>query len=264
MIWGVFPYFWKHPYKSRNKPFFGDGCMPFESVFEKVMVVFHGTWNPQSDLFDWGGDWLSLIYPPANRSHVPWKLMVGRCNVLLKWVLFQVIFRSFSGVLKNNLLIFSLVGPRVSDQPSQKINNGIKGTFDIPQWSMLWIRFLQGGPPDPAIRRVGALGPFHSTEIGSMVVELVPLKGGIGGIVHPPIGRKNATYISLIVLAKPGGWKMLPIPPFRGTRNNHWLGFAWVVFLRSLHQLDPKPDLGNPKPTNRLGHGEEWGDPLPW
>ena len=22
-----------------------------------------------------------------------------------------------------------------------------------------------------------------------------PLKGGIGGIVHPPIGRKNATYI---------------------------------------------------------------------
>ena len=24
---------------------------------------------------------------------------------------------------------------------------------------------------------------------------LVPLKGGIGSIVHPPIGRKNATYI---------------------------------------------------------------------
>ncbi len=28
----------------------------------------------------------------------------------------------------------------------------------------------------------------------SMVVEMVPLKGGIGGIVHPPIGRKNTTY----------------------------------------------------------------------
>ncbi len=27
---------------------------------------------------------------------------------------------------------------------------------------------------------------------------LVPLKGGIGGIVHPPIGRKNTTYIPLI------------------------------------------------------------------
>ena len=27
---------------------------------------------------------------------------------------------------------------------------------------------------------------------------LVPPKGGIGGIVHPPIGRKNATYIPLI------------------------------------------------------------------
>ena len=29
----------------------------------------------------------------------------------------------------------------------------------------------------------------------------VPVKGGIGGIVHPPIGRKNTTYIPLIVLA---------------------------------------------------------------
>ena len=36
--------------------------------------------------------------------------------------------------------------------------------------------------------------PFRSS-IFSMVVEMVPLKGGIGGIVHPPIGRKNTTYI---------------------------------------------------------------------
>ena len=28
-----------------------------------------------------------------------------------------------------------------------------------------------------------------------------------GGIVHPPIGRKNTTYIRLIVLAEPGGVK---------------------------------------------------------
>ena len=35
----------------------------------------------------------------------------------------------------------------------------------------------------------------------SMVGMLVPLKGGLGGIVHPPIGRKNTTYIPLIVLA---------------------------------------------------------------
>ena len=34
-----------------------------------------------------------------------------------------------------------------------------------------------------------------------MVGMLVPVKGGIGGIVHPPIGRKNTTYIPLIVLA---------------------------------------------------------------
>ena len=29
----------------------------------------------------------------------------------------------------------------------------------------------------------------------SMVVEMVPLKGGIGSIVHPPIGRKNIPLI---------------------------------------------------------------------
>ena len=38
-----------------------------------------------------------------------------------------------------------------------------------------------------------------------MAGMLVPLKGGTGGIVHPPIGRKNTTYIPLIVLAEPGG-----------------------------------------------------------
>ena len=27
----------------------------------------------------------------------------------------------------------------------------------------------------------------------------------VGGIVHPPSGRKNTTYIPLIVLAEPGG-----------------------------------------------------------
>ena len=48
---------------------------------------------------------------------------------------------------------------------------------------------------------------FHVSFRGckSMVVELVPVKGGMGSKVHPPIGRKNATYITLIVLAEPGG-----------------------------------------------------------
>ena len=33
-------------------------------------------------------------------------------------------------------------------------------------------------------------------KVGSLSqwLFLVPLKGGIGGIVHPPIGRKNTTY----------------------------------------------------------------------
>ena len=41
---------------------------------------------------------------------------------------------------------------------------------------------------------------------------LVPLKGGIGGIVHPPNGMKNTTYSPCQL----GGY-MLPIPHFRGT-----------------------------------------------
>ena len=47
-----------------------------------------------------------------------------------------------------------------------------------------------------------------------------------------PIGRKNATYVPLIVLAEPGGRYMLPIPPFRGTRNNnHWVSHEFSTGL---------------------------------
>ena len=54
--------------------------------------------------------------------------------------------------------------------------------------------------------------------------------------------ESHTTYIPLIVLAKPGGWKMLPtIPPVRGTSiNNHWSsekhrswrGFCFCHFCR--------------------------------
>ena len=54
-----------------------------------------------------------------------------------------------------------------------------------------------------------------------MVVEMVPLKGGIRGIVHPEIGRFFITYIYHLYIMPSGGPHMLPIPPFRGTRNNH-------------------------------------------
>ena len=49
----------------------------------------------------------------------------------------------------------------------------------------------------------------------SMVVEMVPLKGGIGGIVHPPIGsiyHLYTTYSPCLL----GGQKCY-LPPFRGT-----------------------------------------------
>ena len=106
---------------------------------------------------------------------------------------------------------------------------------------------------------------FPPKLLKSMVGMLVPLKGGIGGIVHPPIGRKNTTYIPLIVLAEPGGWKMLPIPPFRGTRNNHWWdesdGAKWAKLqLQStswvegscLNGLDFRPKEVDPTSHNSL------------
>ena len=51
-----------------------------------------------------------------------------------------------------------------------------------------------------------------------MVVELVPLKGGIGSIFHPPEGKDYKWYICGIFPAKWGDY-MPPIPPFRGTRK---------------------------------------------
>ena len=53
---------------------------------------------------------------------------------------------------------------------------------------------------------------------------LVPLKGGIGGIVHPPIGRKNATYIPLIVLAFVWGLYATDPTLYRNLKNpwNLW------------------------------------------
>ena len=65
---------------------------------------------------------------------------------------------------------------------------------------------------------------------------LVPLKGGIGGIVHPPIGRKNATYIPLIYCLL--GDYMLPIPPFRGTRNNHSIHRKLTAFELQVMEMD--------------------------
>ena len=77
------------------------------------------------------------------------------------------------------------------------------------------------------------IGEFEKTPISSLPIDpvpsnqqsysrvgmLVPLKGGIGGIFDPPLGRKNATYIPLIYCLL-GGY-IWYLPPFRGTRNNH-------------------------------------------
>ena len=52
----------------------------------------------------------------------------------------------------------------------------------------------------------GELRGFHGFRFreglsnGSMVVEMVPLKGGIGGIVHPPIGSIYHLYTTYILL----------------------------------------------------------------
>ena len=59
-----------------------------------------------------------------------------------------------------------------------------------------------------------------------------PKRWEVGGIVHPPIGRKNATYIPLIVLAEPGGWKMLPTYHLLGEPFQQPLIEGGVLWLR--------------------------------
>ena len=100
---------------------------------------------------------------------------------------------------------------------------------------------------------------------------LVPLTGGIGGIVNPPIGRKNTTYIPLIVLAKPGGWLYA---------TSHLLGepettidcvcVCWKTQLRHVDQpfsLHPKRlwlangsiiDLRRGERSEFFGGGKNW------
>ena len=52
-----------------------------------------------------------------------------------------------------------------------------------------------------------------------MVVEMVPLQGGIGSIFYSPEGKDYKWYISGIF---PANWGIICyLPPFRGTRNNN-------------------------------------------
>ena len=54
-----------------------------------------------------------------------------------------------------------------------------------------------------------------------MVVEMVPLKGGIGGILYPPEGKDYKWYISGIFPANWGMEYATDPTELRGTRNNH-------------------------------------------
>ena len=49
------------------------------------------------------------------------------------------------------------------------------------------------------------LPPMRQLDKGSMVVEMVPQKGGIGSIFHPPEGKDYKWYISGIF---PANWGM--------------------------------------------------------
>ena len=77
-------------------------------------------------------------------------------------------------------------------------------------------------------------------SLTSMVVEMVPLKGGIGGIVHPPIGRFFTTYIPLIVLAfwgvKNATYHLLGEP--ETTIDNSSEIFCWCFFFNVGIHLD--------------------------
>ena len=92
-----------------------------------------------------------------------------------------------------------------------------------------------GGRPDIGMASreactIGLMVNFGLREMGGNSLAplyqwlfLVPVKGGIGGIVHPLIGSIYHLYTTYIYIYKlpSAGPHMLPIPPFTGTRNNH-------------------------------------------
>ena len=49
------------------------------------------------------------------------------------------------------------------------------------------------------LHNVAVHGVTMRATLRSMVVEMVPLKGGLGGIVHPPIGSIYHLYTTYIL-----------------------------------------------------------------
>ena len=75
--------------------------------------------------------------------------------------------------------------------------------------------------------------------------------------IIPPIGRKNTTYIPLIVLAY---WVIIyHLPPIKGTRNSYWfLMDVWWIKHFLFHDLEM---LSGQTMATRLGDLGKW-DPL--
>ena len=93
---------------------------------------------------------------------------------------------------------------------------------------------------------------------------LVPVKGGIGSIVHPPIGSKNTTYIPLIGLAF---WGVICyLPPFlREPKTTIELGYqrtannCHILLVTSGWLVEP-PHLTNMRSRQIGAFPENRGD----
>ena len=70
-------------------------------------------------------------------------------------------------------------------------SHGLTGPQVVPDSKSNWEAMIGRRHPWPG-------RPIEVAFLFCQWLFLVPLKGGIGGIVHPPIGRKNTTYIPLI------------------------------------------------------------------
>ena len=75
----------------------------------------------------------------------------------------------------------------------QKVGHWLSKMENIPMFYAVSVSYIS--------RFAGLLSSADFFYYRIQWIFQVPVKGGIGGIVHPPIGRKNTTYIPLIVLA---------------------------------------------------------------
>ena len=153
----------------------------------------------------WDGEWKR---DPNSKVGFTWPTQRSGIKKITYWITW---FKCFSQWSYKQFPLDILPPPPQQKLTSQTSHLKREGPFQnehslptiIFQWTSIVFRGSKG-------RQSGQ--PIHLNRCVAWFTQwlfrFVPLKGGIGSIVHPPIWQVcHTTYIPLIVLAEPGGQK---------------------------------------------------------